>query len=92
MNASVTIDDNAANFSISGWSLIKGSPSHSSCNVPYDYTGSLTGRNGVGVKFYYVIKVLEEVIRFGIWEDGVVVDSKRSTFGSECGAFAGKSL
>ena len=44
------------------------------------------------MKFYYVIRILEEVVKFGVWKDGVIVDNKRSTFGSECGAFAGKSL
>lgn len=51
--------------------------------------GSLTGRNHVGVKFYYVIRILEEVVDFGIWEDGVLYDGRESANCSNCGVYAG---
>lgn len=56
----------------------------------YVITGSLTGRNNVGVKFYYAIKILGEVTHYGTWEDGILYAGKKSVIGSNCGVYVGK--
>jgi hypothetical protein len=53
------------------------------------FLGSLTGRNQVGVKFYYVIRILEEVGNFGVWESGALYDNRRNAICSDCGVYAG---
>ena len=51
--------------------------------------GSLTGRNGVGVKVYFVAKVLQQVSGHGTWLSTTLHQNSDSTTGPVCGAFLG---
>lgn len=53
------------------------------------FAGSLTGRNHIGVKFYYVIRILEKVDKSGIWEDGALYENRENAHCSDCGVYAG---
>ena len=54
-------------------------------------SGSLTGRNGIGVKVYFIAEFLQTPIGYGTWEGGNVHTGQRSASGNECGAFVGES-
>ena len=43
----------------------------------------------MGVKFYYAIKIMNDVVKYGTWKEGVIFDNETSTNGSDCGAFVG---
>lgn len=51
--------------------------------------GSLTGRNGVGVKVYFVAKVLQQVSSHGTWEHDSRKQDGDHASGPSCGAFLG---
>jgi len=58
-------------------------------SYPFLPTGSLTGRNGVGVRAYFAIRFPQPPIAFGTWEGEELNWHSREAAGSSCGAFVG---
>ena len=90
VNSSISVNNKTSNFTISGWSLIKGNNENNYKNSSSAlFAGSLTGRNHVGVKFYYVVRILEKVIESGVWEESVLYENRENARCSNCGVYAG---
>ena len=53
------------------------------------HIGSLTGRNGFGVKVYFSANVTGKSIGYGTWENSVINDNATSASGKDCGAYIG---
>ena len=91
VNSSLAIDD-TTDFKATGWALMRGKFTQR-CLATHHHdfvSGSLTGRNQIGVKIYFSVKILGEVVGYGIWEDSILHASKRNGGGPNCGAYAGQ--
>lgn len=53
------------------------------------YIGSLTGRNGFGVKVYFFANVTGKPVGYGTWENSVINSNATYTSGKDCGAYIG---
>lgn len=52
--------------------------------------GSLTGRNGLGVKVYFFANVTSgKPVGYGTWENSVINNNATFAAGKDCGAYIG---
>ena len=53
--------------------------------------GSLTGRNGFGVRVYFFARITEKPVGYGTWENSVLNSNATAASGKDCGAYIGLS-
>ena len=51
--------------------------------------GTLTGRNGFGVKVYFVANVTGKTVDHGTWDNSVIHSNTTFASGKNCGAYLG---